>query len=298
MLNSDYTQESNSPGVMKLIIVSDDSFLNEVIDGDFSIIDIKPGAILTEVLFAPNSCTLTYSSKPSEFGPLYQCQISCNKPKLTKQINQFFADNAECQWVAFVQDFNFQVHVVGVPDGGLKLVNTASTGGSINNNALSFVGDTLFPPFIIDHFDMNFFAGVDLTDYATQDFRVMRGNTLYESIQFTNPDGSLQELGSDQFFMNVVNNRGDVILSFSRYLNVPGVEPEGVGVGPTIVENGFTLSADGKTIYMDKSGMQMLIEPGIHKYDLLRVSDVASKTVMKGNFIVEANISNSQSILQ
>ncbi len=286
MLNSDYTQESNSPGVMKLIIVSDDSFLNEVIDGDFSTIEIKEGAILTEVLFAPNSCTLTYSSKPSEFGPLYQCQISCNKPKLSKQINQFFADNAECQWVAFVQDFNFQVHVVGVPDGGLKLVNTASTGGSINNNALSFVGDTLFPPFIIDNFDMNFFAGVDLTDYVTQDFRVMRGNSLNDSIQFTNPDGSFQDLSSDQFIMNVVNNRGEVILVFSRYLFVSE------GGSSEMVENGFTISEDGLTVYMEKTGMQMLVEPGVHKYDLLRISDVTTKTVMKGNFIVESNISN------
>lgn len=292
MLNSDYTQESNIAGVMRLIIISDDAFLNEVEDWDFSTIDLKEGAILTEVIFAPNSCTFTYSSKPSEFGTLYQCQISCTKPKLTKAINQFLADNAERQWVSFVQDFNFKVHVVGVPNGGLKLVNTASTGGSINSNALSFVGDTLFPPFIFDYFDMNFFAGVDLTDYAMQDFRVMRGNSLYESIQFSNPDGTLQDLSSDQFVMNVVNNSGQVILTFARYTTLPGIVPEGGGDGPVLVENGLTISEDGTTIYMNKTGLEMQIEPGIYKYDFLRITDLASKTVMKGSFFVEANISN------
>lgn len=297
MLNSDYIQESNVTGVMRLVIVSDDSFLNEVIDGEWNTIDIIQGPVLTEVIFAPNTCTLTYSSKSSANGPSYQCQITCSKPKLTKHVNDFFAINAERQWVAFIQDFNFRVHVVGVPEGGLILVNTASTGGSINTNALSFVGDTLFPPFILEDFDMNFFAGVDLTDYAMQDFRVMRGNSLYESVQFTNPDGSFQDLSSDQFIMNVVNNRGEVILVFSRYLYVPGIVPGGSSEGPTMVENGFTISEDGTSIYMEKTGLEMLVEPGVYKYDLLRISDVSTKTVMKGNFIVEANISNPPSLL-
>ena len=297
-MNTDYTQVGHVAGVRKLFIVSDDGFLNTVEDGVWLSVEIKPNAYLTEIIFAPNTCGFTYAKQPTDFGISYQVQLSCSKPKITKELRNWLDTHGERSFVLFAQDFNFQLHILGVPDAGLLLATTSGTGqrGSDRNlTELVFVGQMIFTPFIFENFDMNFFTGVDLTDYATQDFRVMRSNSLYESIQFSNPDGSLQDLSADQFVMNVVNHRNEIILTFSRIIVIPGIIPEGGDTAPSFIENGLRLSEDSTTIYMEKSGQQMLIEPGLHRYDMLRISDVATKTILKGHFIVEANISNPPS---
>ncbi|MER0442672.1 hypothetical protein [Emticicia sp. W12TSBA100-4] len=286
-MNTDYTQVGNIAGVNRLVIVSDDNFLSSPDNfGEWEDIVLSDDAMVVEILFAPNSCSLDVVQAVSANSNIYNLQIGLTKPLMTKELRQWIVNNAERKWIAFVEDYNFNTHVCGVPGAGLQMLITQKTGnnGSARNtNDIVLAGQMLLSPYIIENFNMVLSGKViDLTRYATRDIKVMRGDSLKETFTFKNADGSLQILEDDEFFMDVRDSNNNLILEFYRR-----------NASPT--EKGFSLNEAGNTLNMQKTGTEMLIPAGTYNYDLVRITpDGKRETQLKGRFIVENNVTNHQ----
>lgn len=300
-MNSDYTQVGNIGGVNRLIIVSDDSFLSSPdVFGEWEDIVLKDDAEIVEILFAPNTCSLDVVQVISANGFLYNLQIAFSKPKITKELREWIVNNAERRWVGFVEDYNFNTHICCVPGAGLQMQisqKTGNTGSARNTNDMVLAGQMLLSPYIIENFNMVLSGKtIDLTRYATRNFRVMRGNSLYETFSFENEDGSLQILSDDQFFLQVRDVNNNVLLDFYRKIFIPGNVPggsEGDLPSATWLENGFSLNAEEDSLVLALSNTEMLVPAGSYKYDLIRVdSNGFAETQLSGQFIIENNVTS------
>lgn len=300
-MNAEFTQVGNVGGVNRLVMVSDDDFLSlPDFLGEWEDIILKDDATVIEVLFAPNTCSLDVLQAISANGFIYNPQIVFSKPKITKDIREWILLNAERKWVVFVEDYNFNTHICGVPGAGLQMQisqKTGNVGSSRNTNDVVLSGQMLFTPYIIENFDM-LLSGklIDLTRYATRNFKVMRGNSLYETFSFENEDGSLQILSDDQFFLQVRDGNNNVLLDFYRRIFIPGIVPDG-GEGDlpsaTWQENGFLLNEDENILVLELSHTELLLPAGTYKYDLVRIApDGFAETQLVGLFIVENNITS------
>lgn len=298
-MNSEYTQVGNIGGVNRLVIVSDDGFLSlPDVFGEWEDIILKDDATTVEILFAPNSCSLDVVQAFSANGPIYNLQIGLSKPKITKELRQWILNNAERRWVTFVEDYNFNTHICGVPGAGLQMQisqKTGNNGSARNTNDVVLIGQMLSSPYIIENFNMVLSGKViDLTRYTTRNFKVMRGNSLYETFTFQNADSSLQILSDDQFFLQVRDQNNNVILDFYRKIYVPGIVPDGgEGEGPSWQENGFSLNNEEDMLILEVSYANMLVPAGSYKYDLVRVdSSGFTETQLAGLFIIENNVTS------
>ncbi len=275
-MNTDYAQCTNVGGIRKLTIVADDGFLAKPENGEWSVISIKPDAVVFDVLFAPNTCSLSEGEQLTEQGLLILGQVAASVPKLTKEFRSFLYINAERRWVVFAEDNNGLTHILGEPEVGLKLNVNSSIGGvgsSRNTNDIALSGSMIFPPFISETMITLEGPTIDLRSYAQQNFIAYKGDSINQELTFEDANGVIETLTGSSFLMQVKDNAGNVIFSFD-------------------MGSGFSLQSLDTVLNMTKTASEMAaVAVGKYSYDLQRTfPDASVNTVMKGYFIIENDV--------
>jgi hypothetical protein len=269
----DYEQQSNLGYFQRVAILDEDKFLID----EAGNMNVLPDAFFEDLYFANKQANFTIEDAETKFGKFFSYVISCKIPKVSKDFIDFFRLYAEKRWIVLAEDFNGQTHIIGATNDGCNasIVAGIDSLSYVNVNFSYASGDLseCLSDFNIDNIK-NMANSIDLREYDVRDIYAVRGDTFLLEMNFYALNGTVENLGGNTFLCKVKNTADTDILTF------------GMGTG-------FTLANVNTKLVMSKTATEMNIAAGSYVYDIQRTGSGGSpvKTVLKGKFIIESDIS-------